>query len=374
MALDAVDQLQKLVALARRHARHSRRVLEENVTDLFLSDEGRLSDREAALMNDVLRKLIHDIERAIRNELVRRLTDAESAPPELAESLASETAEIARPILLRGSVLRDPELIELVKHRTHEHLLSLGRRERAGPDVTEVLVERAAGDAIEELLKGGDAGLARRTNDYVVDQARRLDRFQQPLLRPAELPDPVLRRVFWWVSAALREHLVTAGGLVEAVAEDFLKDATRTALDAALAAAAAESPAETLAARLDQSGELVGPFLVNILRQGHVALFIAVLARRCSVGRQTATRILFDAGGESLAIACKALSLDRKEFAAVILLTRKPGDPTPATEVLARIAELFNSLTQRNAFLALRYWQEDDDYLQAVEEIRQEAG
>ena len=374
MALDAVDQLQKLVGLARRHARQSRRVLEENVTDLFLSDEGRLSDREAALMNDVLRKLIHDIERAVRTELVRRLTDAESAPAELAEALASENAEIARPILMKGSVLRDPELIELVKHRTHEYLMSLARRERTGPDVTEVLVEKAAGDAIEELLKGGDAALARRTNDYVVDQARRLDRFQQPVLRPAELPDPVLRRVFWWVSAALREHLVTTAGLVEAVAEDFLKDATRTALDAALAAAAAENAAETLAARLDQSCELVGAFLVNILRQGHVALFLAILARRCAIGRQTARRILFDAGGESLAIACKALSLDRKEFAAVILLTRRPGDPTPATEVLSRIAELFDSLTQRNAFLALRYWQEDDDYLQAVEEIRQEAG
>ena len=170
MALDAVDQLQKLVGLARRHARQSRRVLEENVTDLFLSDEGRLSDREAALMNDVLRKLIHDIERAVRTELVRRLTDAESAPAELAEALASENAEIARPILMKGSVLRDPELIELVKHRTHEYLMSLARRERTGPDVTEVLVEKAAGDAIEELLKGGDAALARRTNDYVVDQ------------------------------------------------------------------------------------------------------------------------------------------------------------------------------------------------------------
>src|SRR5574338_980687 len=94
MALDAVDQLQKLVGLARRHARHSRRVLEENVTDLFLSDEGRLSDREAALMTDVLRKLIHDVERAVRAELVRRLTDAGSAAPELAEALASDTAEI----------------------------------------------------------------------------------------------------------------------------------------------------------------------------------------------------------------------------------------------------------------------------------------
>ena len=374
MALDAVDQLQKLVSLARRHARQSRRVLEENVTDLFLSDEGRLSDREAALMNDVLRKLIHDIERAIRAELVRRLADAENVPSELAETLASETAEIARPILMRGSVLRDPELIELVKHRTHEYLLSAARRERSGPDVTEVLVEKAAGDALEELLKGGDAGLARRANDYVVDQARRLDRFQQPVLRAAELPDPVLRRVYWWVSAALREHLMTAGGLVEAVAEDFLKDATRTALDRALAAAAAETAAETLAARLDQSGELVGPFLVNILRQGHIALFLAVLARRCAIGRQTASRILFDAGAESLAIACKALSLDRKEFAAVILLTRRPGDPTPATEVLSRVAELYDSLSVRNAFLALRYWQEDDDYLQAVEEIRQEAG
>lgn len=374
MALDAVDQLQKLVGLARRHARHSRRVLEENVTDLFLSDEGRLSDREAALMTDVLRKLIHDVERAVRAELVRRLTDAGSAAPELAEALASDTAEIARPILMRGSVLRDAELIELVKHRTHEHLLVMARRERSGPDVTEVLVEKAGGDAVEELLKGGDAGLARRTNDYVVDQARRLDRFQQPVLRPAELPDAVLRRVFWWVSAALREHLVTTAGLVEAVAEDFLKEATRTALEAAVAAAAAESPAEILAARLDQSGELVGPFLVNILRQGHIALFHAILVRRCSVGRRTASRILFDAGGESLAIACKALSLDRKEFAAVILLTRRPGATAAATEVLSRIAELYDSLTARNAFLALRYWQEDDDYLQAVEEIRQEAG
>ena len=118
MASDSKAQLATLVELARQRTTDGRRVIFENIADLFISPEGRLSERESALMTDILHKLIHDVEMEVRRDLSERLAENSEAPHDLVVMLANDEIEVARPILLKSGVLRDADLIEIIKERT----------------------------------------------------------------------------------------------------------------------------------------------------------------------------------------------------------------------------------------------------------------
>src|SRR5271170_988292 len=88
-----------LMALARDRASDSRRRLLDNMTDLFLSPDSRLSERERALMEEIIVKLVHEMEMQVRRELAERLAASDAAPKDLIVLLANDAIEIARPVL-----------------------------------------------------------------------------------------------------------------------------------------------------------------------------------------------------------------------------------------------------------------------------------
>src|SRR3990170_2284287 len=87
--------VRQLLALAHDKSAESRRALFQNISDLFLSGEARLSERERTLMAGIVSQLIHDVEMSVRHELVERLAKDPNAPRELVVILANDTIEIA---------------------------------------------------------------------------------------------------------------------------------------------------------------------------------------------------------------------------------------------------------------------------------------
>lgn len=361
------DQLQGLIDLARKRTRENRRILFENMTSLFLSAEGRLSERELALMTDIINKLVHEVEMAVRVKLADRLADLEAAPRELVVNLAKDDISVARPVLMRSGVLEDRDLVEIVRHRTHEHIVAVANRSRLSETVTDAILDQADEEIIEALINNGDAALSRRAMEYLVDQSRRVDRFQQPLLRRADLPPDLAHRMFWWVSAALREYVLKAFEIGETELDEMIHDAATDALGET--EPEDETAAERLVRRLDDTGELTPRYLVKCVRHGQIAVFVAAVARLCRLDRETAQRVIFDRGGESLAIACRAMGFDRTDFASIFLATRPPGDGNHAATVMNNILALYDSVSDKMAKRALAFWRQDADYGEAIEQM-----
>ncbi len=122
---DREIDLDELLRLAHDRSAAARAQIGEIVSDLFFDTSRTLSERERSTMADILRQLIHDVEISVRKHLAIRLSDEPDAPAELVRALANDNAEIAHPILMRSEVLKDPELIEIVRHRTLEHQLAI---------------------------------------------------------------------------------------------------------------------------------------------------------------------------------------------------------------------------------------------------------
>src|SRR5512134_1887843 len=89
----------KLLDLARNRTSEGRSALVSAIGNLIDETERQFSAHEMALMNDILKKLIHDVAGPIRKALAEKLTHAKSAPVEVIEILANDDIDIAGAIL-----------------------------------------------------------------------------------------------------------------------------------------------------------------------------------------------------------------------------------------------------------------------------------
>jgi uncharacterized protein (DUF2336 family) len=364
-------ETQHLFDLARDKTVEGRKALTATVTDLFFAQGGTLTDRERALMTEILRQLINDVEASVRRALAERLAGQPAAPRDLVLALATDEIAIAEPILLHSEVLRDDELIEIIHHRTLEHQLAIAMRKSVSEEVSDALVETGRVDVIRRLLENADARISAATMEYLVEESKRVDSYQNPLLSRPDLGPELARRMYWWVSAALRKHILARYAINATEFDDALESTVNDlTADPDLAAT---SKSRSLADSLQREGAITPQLLVHTLRQGEIALFEAMFARLSGVRLTLVRRLLFERGGEGLAIACRALHVDPPVFASIYLLSRKarPSDPPPARGEVKRILDLYEQMPLRAAEQLLKKWQRNPGFLQAVWELDQ---
>lgn len=351
--------MERLCALARQDNTGDRGQLFGELSKIFIKEDAGLSDTERGLMTDVLGSLIHDIEMEIRQDLSQRLSTLPNAPHELAVMLANDEIEVARPLLMKSGVLSDPDLIEIIGQRTKEHRLAIALRKSVGEKVTDAILDQGEQDVIEELLNNHDAVLSQRAMEYLVAESLEVASYQKPLLNRPDLPAKLANRMFWWVSSVLRQHIVDKYRIDDKAVRAQVQESAQAAL-AARAAPSVDELALGLAERLEQVDALNERFLVQALRGGNVTAFTASFTRLCQLDLRIARRMIFDPAGEPLAVACKAIGIDRANFATIFMLTRKGQNKVMQGDRLATILSFYDSLKPEQAGAMLAAWKADD--------------
>lgn len=366
------DHITEMLSLAQSKSVTARTRLLENITDMFLSDEGRLSEHERALMSDILGKLIQQVEGDVRKQLAEILSRSNADIPDVVNMLANDDVEIARPLLENSALLKDPDLIEIVRMRTDEHRLSITLREEVSEQLSDALVEYGDEDVVESLLNNHDASISKRAMEYLVVESRRVDRFQEPLIQRADLPGDLAYRMYWWVSAALRKKIITDFEVDPLVVEETIKRAAKTVLTDVGEENNAYIKAQRLVRRMHENGELTPAFLSSAFKQQRVAVFVAGLAQLGQIDFQTAWRVFSDKGGESFAVLCRAIDMDRGQFTSMYLLivqAREGGAKAKSPGVIKEVLDLFDKISVKSAKGALQVWQRESSYQQAIEAL-----
>jgi uncharacterized protein (DUF2336 family) len=358
--------------LARDKSVAGRKALTATVSDLFFARGDVLSDRERSLMSEILRQLVHDVEVSVRRDLAERLAARNDAPRELVSALARDEIEVAHPILLHSSVLHDAELIEIVHHRTLEHQLAIAMRKSVSEAVSDALVEEGHVDVIKTLLENPNALISAGTLDYLVEQSKRVDSYQNPLLSRPELTPELAQRMYWWVSAALRKHIVENFPIDAAALDETMERAVTGLVDRSVGGDGANKSL-ALAERLAANREITPQLLVQTLRQGEIALFEALFAKFTGIRLTLVWRLLFEPGGEGLAVACRAVDVPTPHFASLFLLSRKarPSNRIIAPGEVARLIEFYDRIKIDAARQLVTRWQRDQKFLQAVWQVDQ---
>lgn len=353
------SEMERLCKLAEKDNPTDRAQLFGELSQIFIDSDKALASKERQLMTDVLGTLIHDIEMEIRQDLAQRLANMPNAPRELAVMLANDEIDVARPLLTKSGVLSDPDLIEIIEQRTKEHRLAIALQKPLGEHVTDAILDQGEPDVIEELLNNQDAVLSQRAMEYLVAESLEVARYQKPLLNRPDLPPKLAHRMFWWVSSVLRQHIVQRFKIDEKLVANQVEQSAHQALTSS-SAPSVDELAKGLVERLDEVEELNDRFLIQALRGGNVTAFTASFAKLCRLDLRMARRVIFEPGGEPLAVACKSIGMDRSSFVTIFLLTRKSQEKVMPGDKLSSTLAFYDSLSRELAAGMLAYWRADN--------------
>lgn len=366
--------VRKLVDLARDKTSLGRSSLVSAIGDL-MEDSGRiLTLQEKALMNDILKKLIQDVARPIRKALAEKLAQSPNAPHQVVTLLANDEFDIASPVLLKSDLLSDEDLVEVVRHRTISHRLAIAMRRNVSTVVSDALVGTNSVDVIKALLENHGAGISEATMAYLVQKSEGVDEFQEPLLRRKDLSTDLSKKMYIWVSAALRQYIVDNYPVdrykldltVSKVADDIAASSDGTAM--------ADDAAMVLAEQLAKRHELTADLLVKTLRRGEIGLFEAMLAQMIGMRPQVARKLIYEDGGEGLVIGCRACNVNRTDFTSLFLMLQRarPSELANNPYLLSRSMEMFDRLKPETARKVVERWKINPLFLKSIRRLEQQ--
>ncbi len=189
----------------------------QQVTDLFVAGSHQHSGAEIELFDDVLLRLMAEIETEARKRLSGRLAPLSNAPPKTVRTLAfDDDIEVARPVLTHSTQLSDADLVANAKAKTQDHLYAIAQRIKLSEAVTDVLVDR--GDRRVVRCVAGNAGARFSLAGYgrVVDRAKRDRRLALIVAERSDIPHQCFLKLLATASAEVRrklEAMAPAAGL-----------------------------------------------------------------------------------------------------------------------------------------------------------------
>lgn len=360
-----------LFELARDKSAAGRNALGEAITDLTLDSNRVLSERERTLTFDILGRVIHEMEMSVRRTVAARLADMRDAPRDIVRLLASDDIEIAYPILTQSGVLLDADLIEVIRHRTLEHQLAIAIRHQVSEVVSDALVEAGDENVVRTLLSNQNAKISQTTMEYLVEESKRVDAFQEPILSRKDLDPKLVERMYLWVSAALRQCILEDWDLDPASVDALLEEATRSEVRSSGRSTGPKSKAEELVDSLAEDNIVTTELLLKALQDGEVTLFVVMLKQMTGLRTVLINRIVFEPGGEGLAIVCKSLEMDKDIFSDIFTLTRsaRPDAGKTLQRDTRKVLGLYDRITTASSAEVVERWQRGTNYLAALRDL-----
>lgn len=365
-----VQELKSLVDLARDKSKQSRSILVAAINDLYSDEEQLLSDRDRAIMLDIIRQLIHEVETSVRRSLAEHLATRADAPADLIATLANDEIEVAHPILVKSDVLKDPELIEIVQHRTMEHQVAIAVRASISERLSDALVETDNEKVVTTLLSNQGAAISDGTMNHLVEKSTEVPGYQGPLVHRSDLSPELVKKLYWGVSAALRQYIVENFELDPTDIDETIEITVKKALGEKIAGPDRANGMREPDAQADEDDANI---LMGLLRKGEISMFLDKFTALTRLRLALVRRLLFEPGGEGLAIACKAIGIDKSTFVTIFLRFRQGrlGHKEVEDQELSRSLSFFDETSAVAARAILRRWQRDPDYLNALRLLEQ---
>ncbi|WP_298918789.1 DUF2336 domain-containing protein [uncultured Algimonas sp.] len=342
-----------------------RRQLVKRLADAICLPASKLTPQERHMAGDVLVELLRSTEADIRESVAKRLVMLNEAPRTILLILAKDEIRIARHVLENSKSLTDSDLIQIARQVKLHHRKEIAQRRHLSDAVADVLVEFMEEDVVETLLKNRDANLSDTALQRILVASRAHQTYVELLARRDELRPSHGLTMFWWADTANRRRILKRFAVTRHVLQDSCADlyalaaaegwndsGVRKALQfierrQRNRVAVQRSPYDGLEAAIE-----------DIRRTGLTRTAMEEIAYMAGIKPATGAQILTDAGGEPIAVFCKAPGLSREHLEAFWIALGRPtqaddGTPAPA---LARAMETYDTISTDKAQTVLRYW------------------
>lgn len=325
------------------------------VADLFVSGAAQFSNEQVALFDDIMSRLIAEIDTSIRATFGRRFAGQPSIPPRTMRRLALDDAvEVAGPILLHAVQLDDETLVEGARTKSQDHLFAISGRQRLSPAVTDILVERGdrrvalgtAGNLGAEFSEFGYSTLVTRSRD---DDALAISVWVRP-----EIPRQHLLRLFAEASETVRVQF----GTTDRAKSKLIRILIARASDELQAQVRERSPryeaARSHVQLLHDSGGLSEAWLREYAATGKFDELTIALSVMCELPIGLVERAIVDTHSEQIIVLAKAIGLSWETTKTILLI--QAGMKGSSTHALEQCLADFTKLKPETAKKVLQFY------------------
>lgn len=326
------------------------------ITTLFLESSDHFNEDHIRLFDDVLGRLIEEIESRAKAELSQRLAPIANAPIEVLRRLAKDDdIAIAAPVLTRSPRLEEKDLVDIARTKGQAHLFALSEREQLMPAVTDVLVQRGDRDVVQKVADNPGAKLSETGYSSLVKRAGNDSDLAEAVAQRADIPDHLFRELLMRATAVVQRRLLAAA-----------KPETQAEIRRVLARVSGEvaasvhpkhdfSEAEKSVRKAAADGILDQTMLAGFASVSRYEETVVALARLCEVPLDVVDKMMNGDRPDPILILCKAAGFSWATARAIILV--RPGNRGKSTPALDQASMNFEKLSASTAQRVVRFWQ-----------------
>jgi len=197
------------------------------IADLFVSGSMKFTGEQITLFDDVMGRLVNEIDSSARAALGHQLSDMTNVPPNTLRTLALDDAiEVSGPILTNSDQLSEATVIEVAKTKGQDHLLAISRRSSIPETVTDVLVDRGNQQVALSTAANSGAKFSEHGFTTLVKRAENDDGLALKVWARPEVPRQHLLKLFADASEAVRLKLQSADSGKGKLIQDMIAQAS----------------------------------------------------------------------------------------------------------------------------------------------------
>jgi uncharacterized protein (DUF2336 family) len=340
-----------------QHGSYARRAeTVRRIANLFMDGAPAFNEDHIGLFDDVLCRLVTEIETKARAEMSRSLSPIANAPGELMRQLAhDDDIAVAGPVIAQSPRLAETDLVNIAKTKGQAHLFAISGRDGIGEAVTDVLVRRGDPEVVRNVADNRSAKLSDGGFTVLVKRAEDDGVLAEKVgLRP-DIPPRLFRELLVRATAVVQQRLLAAA-----------KPETKVEVQRVLDKVAKEfqapvrdySEAHRAVLALHQDGKLGESELAEFARSKKYEETVASLSVLCNVPIEAADRLISGDRPDPILILCKASGFGWTTARAII--SARPGGKGTSSQSLDTAFSNFEKLAPATAQRVVRFWQVRD--------------
>jgi uncharacterized protein (DUF2336 family) len=327
----------------------------KRIANLFIDGAPHFNEDHIGLFDDVLCRLIIEIETKARAEMARSLAPLANAPIELMRQFAQdEDIAVAGPVLTQSPRLQESELVELARTKGQAHLAVIAGRRNIGEAVTDVLVRRGDTEVMRNVADNQSAKLSEGGFSALVRRSEGDGELAEKVGQRPDIPAHLFRDLLVRATAVVQQRLLQAAkpetrNEIQRVLEKVSKeiDTTAPARDYTAALRAVTV--------LHQAGTLGEAGLADFAKDKKFEETVAALSVLAGVPIETADRLMAGDRPDPILILCKAGGYNWTTARAIIM--SRPSAKGTSNSSLDAAFQNFEKLSPSTAQRVVRFWQ-----------------
>jgi uncharacterized protein (DUF2336 family) len=311
-----------LKRLAREPSPEGRRELVRGIATAFFAAPQR-SASEINLFDEIMDKVLGEVEPVARRELAERIAELTAAPQRTLVRLASDVIEVAEPVLTRSPALDDVHLEPIARAHSQEHLLAIARRKALSERLTDILVERG-NDEVAGTISGNEgARFSDASFEWLAVRASANVTILNRLVMRSDLPERIATNLIPALAHSIAQKIDATDLNSELSAGQLIDDARALLTERLRAAVTRARPLAVLSDQIARRNLTLSEAVVELADADELGDLAALIGMGLRMPSEMVVRNLFLGGDETLMLLCRAATLDVDALSAILRMRNR---------------------------------------------------